>query len=301
MTIQFEKVNVSRDMLGEGVTWDPVRQVVFWIDSHRCLVRCHDPRTDTLREWTAPSQIGSFVLGAGDDLVVALTDGFHRLDLGSGAFSPLVLVDHQGADVRFNDGKADRQGRFITGTMMHNYQVPTADGSFPGRLYRLNADLGVDLLDIGIRLANATCFSPAGDRLYFADTLDGTVRVYDYDVATGAVSNRRILVDTRSAGSMPDGATVDADGNLWVTLPQAGRIAQVDADGRILRVVETPCPIPTSVSFGGPDLDVLYLTSISDSGTGRLVSTHPDSGQLYRIHGLGVKGIAEARFPALAR
>ncbi len=106
----------------------------------------------------------------------------------------------------------------------------------------------------------------------------------------------RTLVDTREWGSGPDGATVDAEGYIWVCLVLAGRVARFSPEGRLDRLIDMPVDLPSSVAFGGADMATLYVTSIKDSGSGRAISKHPDGGRLFAITGLGVRGIPETRF-----
>jgi sugar lactone lactonase YvrE len=154
----------------------------------------------------------------------------------------------------------------------------------------------VRTLDQGIQLANATCFSPDGRWLYFADSPTHQVRRYPYDPATGACGPAEVLIDTRSLGSPPDGATVDADGCLWVALVLAGKLACYAPDGALVRTIDfAPDAYITCPCFGGPDLDVLYLTSIRDSGN-LLRSQNPEAGAVFVVRGLGVRGLPEVRF-----
>ena len=120
------------------------------------------------------------------------------------------------------------------------------------------------------------------------------VWAYAYDTESGEVGARRDLIDTSSLGSAPDGATVDAEGFLWIALVQAQKIARVAPDGRVDKVFDCPTPFPSCPAFGGAELDVLYVTSISNSG-GMLVSEADQAGRLVQFQGLGVRGLAEAR------
>lgn len=297
MGIKIEKIGASRDMLGEGALWDHRAQRLFWVDGMRNLVRRLDPETGEVTDWKMPSHVGSVALmGSPDGLVVALRDGFYLLSLITGQVSAIALPPELPPDVRFNDGKTDRQGRFLVGTILENPWTRTEGHKCAGILYRLNKDRTIEPLEDDLRLSNATCFSPAGNKLYFADSPDYEVRVYDYDGETGAMTGRRRFIDTKPIGSIPDGATVDVDGCLWVALPQIASVGQFDPDGTLMRTVKTPCPLPTCPSFGGAGLDELYVTSLHDSGNGRLVNEHPDSGFVFRISGLGTRGVPETAF-----
>jgi sugar lactone lactonase YvrE len=233
--------------------------------------------------------IGSVGLGRDGTLVVALADGIYRLDLSSGAVTALFKPIPADPRVRFNDGKMDRSGRFLCGTMgIH------ADPF--GQLVRIEASGSSAVLARDIRISNALCFSPSGDTMYFADSLDHTIRAYRYGPGEEAGVEPRIIIDTGPFNSGPDGATVDADGCLWVALVQAGKIARFTPRGELDRLIDAPTDLPSCVAFGGRDLSTLYVTSIKDSGSGRAISRHRDGGLLFAIEGLGVTGLPEARF-----
>ncbi|HSW04405.1 MAG TPA: SMP-30/gluconolactonase/LRE family protein [Aquabacterium sp.] len=278
-----------RDRLGESPLWDPRDQSLYWVDSKAPQVRRLHPASGEVRSWPVPEDIGSIALTDSGRLLMALASGFHLLDLQSGETTPLVAVQHPKPQMRLNDGRCDRQGRFVAGSLVHGRTDPD------GQIYRLDAERRVDVLQSGIAIANSICFSPAGDRMYFADSLSGIVQVCDYDGPSGRVGAARPFVDTRPHGSGPDGATVDAEGGVWVALVLAGRIARFRPDGSLDRLVDLPVQYPTCPCFGGPALDVLYVTSISDSGH-RLRSDAPDAGAVVEVIGLKVSGLPEARF-----
>lgn len=289
MGIEFEKIRCEADMLGESPVWDAEQRCLYWVDTINCRVRRLDPASGEIRAWRTPSLVGSLGLAEKDRLILGLVDGFYVLDLGTTAVAPLWRPHPADPRIRFNDGKTDRTGRFLCGTMgIHADPL--------GKLYRLGADLGVECLANGIRIANSLCFSPRGETMYFADSLARRIMAYDYAPTGAHVGAPRLLIDTEPLGSGPDGSTVDADGCLWVALVQIGKIARIAPDGRLDRLIEAPVDLPSCPAFGGDRLDVLYLTSIKDSGTGRAVSRHRDGGHLYAIHGLGVTGLPEARF-----
>jgi L-arabinonolactonase len=288
MSIRTRFVGTHRNLLGESPLWDPIAERLFWVDSVAKRICRADPDGGSFMSWEMPEIVGSIGLTQGG-LVAALRDGFYSVDLATGEIAALALPEKESTGVRFNDGKADRQGRFLAGTMR-------TDGTATGRLYRLDLDGGCTVLEHGIAIANSLCFSPSGDRMYFADSLQGLLWEYHYEVASGAVSNRRTLLDTRNFGSAPDGATVDAEGCLWVAFVQSQQIARIDPSGAMLQIVDLPIPYPACPAFGGPDLRTLFVTTIADSGH-RLRTDHPDGGRMLAIEGLNVVGLREARIP----
>lgn len=287
MKVTTRVISDQADLLGESPVWDADNKCLYWVDGVRQLIRRYEPATGAFSEWLAPTKVGCVALGEGRTLVTGLADGIYRLDLDSGEFAAVFRLEPADPLVRLNDGRNDRDGRFLCGGMgVHADPL--------GKLYRADRDGNVDVLASDIRISNALCFSPSGDVMYFADSLEGTIRAYSY--GSGLLDEPRILCDTRVWGSGPDGATVDAEGFLWVTLVRAGKIARIAPSGDLDRLIDAPTDMPSCVAFGGEDLSTLFVTSIKDSGSGRAISQHPDGGKLYAIDGLGVRGIAEARF-----
>lgn len=289
MTLQIEIIGRERCRLGESPVWDPALRRLFWVDTMAPAIWSLDVRTGVQDKLPAPDLVGSVVLAEPGQLVVGLRRQVCRVNLASGVFTPIATPPGLSADERLNDGKTDRAGRFLTGSN------DPAEGREPqGKLYRFDEAQGCAVLDAGVHIANSICFSPGGERLYFADSLRRAIWTYPYDLETGAVGPRETLIDTAPLGSATDGATVDADGRLWVALVQSGQIACITPSGEVERLVDSPIPFPSCVAFGGEELDVLFVTAISDSG-GRLTTDHPDGGRLFSIRGLGAKGISETR------
>ncbi len=277
----------GRDLLGESPVWDGREQALYWVDSRQRTVQRWRAGA-AVQSWATPSEVGSIALAQPGTLLLALVDGFAWLDLTTGSVSPIATVVHPKAAMRLNDGRTDREGRYLCGSMVLHRR--DADGA----LYRLELDGRVTQLVPGIAVANATCTSPDGRTLYSGDSLSGVIRAWDY-ARDGSLSNERIFADTRPQGSPPDGATVDAEGCLWVALVLAAKVARYAPDGRLLRTLDLPVPYPTCPCFGGPDLQTLYVSSIRDTGH-VLKSDHPDAGALVEVKGLGVRGFPEVLF-----
>lgn len=287
LTIEF--LGEQRDRLGESPLWDERRQALYWIDSKRCQVHRLTPDGGERRTWTLPSEIGSLALCESGRLLVALEHDIGFLDVDSGAFDRLATVTHPELRMRLNDGRADRAGRFLVGSLK---LAPTAP---VGELYQLLPSGQVNVLERGICVSNSLGFSPDGRTMYYADSLSHLIRRYDYDLATGRASGMRTFADTTALGSGPDGAAVDAEGHLWVALVMKGQLARFRPDGSVERLVDLPTPHPSCPSFGGADLDTLYVTSLSDTGN-TIKTDDPRAGRLLAVRGTGVRGLPEARF-----
>lgn len=284
MPVDIDLLPPAAAGLGESPLWDHRSARLWWVDSLAGRLHASDAEGRDAAQWDFDQPIGSIGLADGG-LIVALADGFYRFNSESGE-TALVVRPDMAPETRLNDGKADRAGRFLAASMR------TGDAIGAAALFRLDPDGTTGCLETGIGIGNAICFSPAGDTLYFADSLDGMLRRYAYDQDSGAVGPRQDLFDCREHGSGADGATVDAEGRIWVALVLAQALACYAPDGKLLRSISVPLPYPSCPAFGGPNLDILYLTSIANSGH-RIVADHPDAGRITAIRGLDVPGIAE--------
>jgi sugar lactone lactonase YvrE len=293
MPLRIEPVGATRDLLGESPLWDEREQALYWIDSRQRQVRCLQPAGGALRQWNLPQDIGSIALCDGGRLLVALEEAFHLLDLKTGELTLLARIEHPALHMRLNDGRTDRAGRFLCGSMALGRREDV------GVLYQLRADRGrvaLREIDRGFSTSNSTCFSPDGRWRYFSDSHVGVVWRYPYDTRTGEVLGaREPFIDTRPLASAPDGATVDADGGIWIAMVLTGELVRYDERGRLDQRIATGVPYVTCPCIGGPGLDTLYLTTISNSGN-MLKTDHPDAGALLAIRGTGVRGLPEGRF-----
>jgi L-arabinonolactonase len=280
----------ARNELGEGPLWDVTEQRLYWIDSHGKTIHRCDARGQDTRTWSVPEHIGSLCLREKGGAIVSLRNGFHFFDFDTGEVQPIVDPEADIRRTRLNDGKVDRQGRFVAGAMDYEEREPLAG------LYRLGLDLKVSQLEAGFVVSNGPCWSPDGRIFYFADTWARRIWAYDYDTASGNLLSRRVFADFEGhLRGYPDGATVDAEGYVWSAEVYGGRLVRFAADGTIDRLVGMPVDSITSVMFGGANLDVLYVTSMARPFRGRRRQEH-EAGGLFAVHGLGVRGLPEPRF-----
>jgi L-arabinonolactonase len=280
-----------KTILGEGPLWDVQEQRLYWIDSLGCnIFRCTADGRE-IRGWDVPAPIGSMALRKQGGAVLSLATGFHLLDFKAGETTLIIDPEADKPNNRINDGKVDKRGRFVAGSMDTMEEGPN------GALYRLDADLSLHKLDDGIIVSNGPCWSPDGKTFYFADSWSGEIWAYDYDLDTGNVANRRTFtsIDT-SGGGAADGATVDSEGFLWSAQVYTGKLIRFAPDGSTDRVIDMPVKKVTSVMFGGPNLDVLFVTSMAKPPLPRFPGDGVLRGSLFAIYDLGIQGVPESRF-----
>ena len=282
--------------IGENPLWDPQDQRLYWMDAPgRAIFRATADGRELTR-WEAPTPMGSMVLRRDGGAVVALQKSIQFLDFRSGRFEPIVETEPGQPALHLNDGKVDAQGRFVVGSFDSESYDPAKPGvalSTRGTLYRLDTDLSLHAIEGGIACTNGPCFSPDGSRFYLADTMIGTIWAYDWNAAAGTLSNKRRFLLCPPESGMPDGATVDAEGFFWCAFMGSGELRRYAPDGSFDRAVRLPVLKVTSLTFGGPEHDILYVTS---AGAAFPPEDGPLGGRTFAVRGLGIRGVADPRF-----
>jgi sugar lactone lactonase YvrE len=210
------------------------------------------------------------------------------MDPEAGRFDILFNPEEDKPGNRFNDGKLDRQGRFWAGTM------DDAEKAATGTLYRIDPDLSCHAIDGGYKVTNGPAFSPDGKTMYHNDS--GRSVTYAFDLnPDGTASNRRAFLQFKDGEGHPDGMTVDADGCLWVCLWDGWAVRRYSPGGEWLETVKMPVARPTSCTFGGRDLDRLYISSASVGLDDEARKMQPNAGGLFMMTP-GVRGLGDVPF-----
>nr|XP_053643285.1 regucalcin-like [Cherax quadricarinatus] len=273
---------------GEGPHWSVEEQALYFVDFFEQLVRRYHPETSTHTKlhieggpvtMVVPhkTEKNTFVVSIGLTLAaVTWPDPTQDFSVSAEDIRILATVEQDLPDNRFNDGKCDAIGRLWAGTMSQ-----AEEPDHMGNLYRLDIDRTITKVVEKLTYSNGLAWSEDNATMYHVDTLEYKVNAFDFDLTTGALSGRRVVFDFAEAGlspAQPDGMTIDTDGNLWVAGYGVGTVYNIDpSDGKILRMVDQlPAQEITSVSWGGSDLDQLFVTC--------------GNGPVLKVTGLGVKG-----------
>jgi L-arabinonolactonase len=295
--MKITRIEPFRHKLGEGPVWDAGEQALYGADLLARKIWRYDPVQGDYKDWFLTDQVGSFALRETGGALVALASGLYLFDFATGVRTLIADPCAHDEQVQLNDGKADPAGRFLVGSVH-------VAGKAGAALHSVGRDHSVTTLDTGYQVTNGPCWSPDGTIFYLADTAAGNIYAYGYDCSTGTASRRRLFANTLGLGGVADGATVDEEGCLWTALCGGSKIVRYDREGSVALAIDMPTPLVSSVMFGGRDLDRLFVTSIDGAAAAReipMAAANPvpsdeNSGALFVVDGLGIRGIAERRF-----
>ena len=288
----------ARNILGEGCLWDVEGQCLWWLDIAP-ISKLHilDPVSGATRHWTFPMILTCFALADNNCLLMGGEHGLFFFDPTTGALTDFAKPEIDRPQNRGNDGAADASGRFWFGTMQQNIAADGSDRDITqdsGALYRVGQD-GVSKLMVDmVGVSNGPCWSPDNSIFYFSDSRNQIIWAFDFDLATGNLTNKRMFNNSKEPG-YPDGATVDAEGYVWSARWEGSCILRIDPKGHIDRVIPMPVTRPTCVVFGGPKMDTIYVTSSAANLSADLLKKHPLSGGLFCFDP-GVSGYAKKKF-----
>jgi sugar lactone lactonase YvrE len=293
--MRAELVVDARCELGEGPVWDPKDACLWWTDIDGRDVWRFDPLTEATERFTPPDRVGFIAVATGGRLLLGGAKALYMAVPGAGgtlAATKLVDVEADLPTTRVNDGRADRFGNIVFGTL--DEQKPRQPlGSF----YHFSSAHGLRRLDLPpCRVSNSLAFSPDGRTLYFTDTPTGIIRRGDYDAAAATVTNVRDFATLGEGDGHPDGSIVDADGCLWNSAWGGAVVRRFTPDGRIDRALEIPTKNPTCPAFGGAGLATIFVTSSRQQHTPDELARAPQAGGVFALRMPGISGIADTAF-----
>ncbi len=291
MLMSAELIVDARNAVGECPVWVPGENALYWVDIPNGGLQRWSASNGHVATWKTPQMLACIARTTAGNWVAGMETGFFQLtpyNDGSLDITPQAPVEHPRADMRLNDGRCDRQGRFWAGSMVLDMRANAAEGT----LYRYVSGAAPHAQLGGFITPNGLAFSPDGRTMYVSDSHPQVQRIwaFDYDTETGTPSNRRVFVDMRPYPGRPDGAAVDADGGYWICANDAGLIHRFSPDGRLDRSLSVPVKKPTMCAFGGSRLDTLFVTSIRDDPSEQSLS-----GGVFALNP-GVAGLPEPLF-----
>ena len=260
----------------EGPLWDGPSARLWWVDIIGQRVHCFDPVTGADREWATVGQPGGVLIDELGEPLIGMPDGLAALDRETGAISPRVRIEADRPGNRVNDMKADSRGRIWAGSMAYDRTMDA------GSLYRIDGGQVARVIP-DLTISNGPAIDEESGLLYVADTARMIVDVFDFDVETGSVSNRRRFLDLADDGLWPDGMTIDRDGMVWLAVGRGSAVHRYRRDATLDGMIELPVTNPTSVAFGGSDGADLYITTSSFDVDEEARATQPLAGAIFCV------------------
>ncbi|NJD01461.1 MAG: SMP-30/gluconolactonase/LRE family protein [Ruminiclostridium sp.] len=255
-TNQLKIISKEFNQLAECPVWDDENQLLYWTDILKGRLYCYDFKKACVDILMEGKSVAGFTLNSGGGLICGCFAGIYSWEK-EGGFK-LITDKYEGEFLRVNDVIADARGRFIFGT---NYYDPLKERQNPGKLYVMENDGSIRVLDEGYELSNGLGFSPDNEVLYSTDTATRKVYSFQYKLSEGTVSGKKLLIRVGDDEGAPDGLAVDKDGNIWSAQWYGGCVVRYDHEGRKTAIVKIPAKQVSSVTFGGKDLEYLFITT----------------------------------------
>jgi sugar lactone lactonase YvrE len=282
--MQIEALPVPASLLGESPFWWPEQAALWWCDIAGRKLNRWTPASGRHDYWSFDSEVASAAPVPTGEVLIALRSGLVRFDPAGGALRWLARAPYDTASQRFNDGKADPQGRFWVGTLCEPREPPKAS------LYRWHSRL--ERVTGSISTSNGLGWSVDGCTMYWSDTHAHRIYAFDFDGTDGTLSRQRVFAafppkradgDTAGYHGRPDGAAVDSEGCCWVAMYEGQRLLRLAPDGRVVGDVPLPVRCPTMPCFGGHDLRTLYVTSARQGRPEGELAAQPLAGRVLAL------------------
>lgn len=282
---QITPLPLAPSLLGESPMWQPDAQQLWWCDIPGLTLNRYTPGSGAHAQWVFDSEPACCAPMPGGDLMLARRDGIHRFHPETGQLTRLCPPPYDPAQERFNDGKADPQGRLWVGTIYEPREPANA------ALYCFG-DQRLNRRAEGITVSNGLAFSPDGRTMYWSDTKAHAVYAFDFNGAEGTLSNRRVFVqfepkqpgqDLARYGGRPDGAAMDAEGCYWVAMFEGARVLRLSPRGEVLAQLDLPVRCPTMPCFGGADLRTLFITTAREKRPAEELAREPHAGCVLQV------------------
>ena len=255
MSLQFDLFSDYSCELGEGPFWDSKISRLHWVDIIGKKIISQNLDGSNIHALEVDGNPGCVVLSDNGKMVVGLDNQISLLDVNGDILNALA-DSNEGSGLRFNDGKCDPSGRFWVGSMDRKEKNKL------GSLYSWNSIEGLVNREQGVTVSNGMGWSPDNSLFYYIDSPTREVSVYDFDLSTGSINNKRRFISFSEEDGFPDGMTIDNEGRLWIAFWGGSKIMCVNPDSKAIEeVVSFPVSKITSCAFGGEKMDRLFITS----------------------------------------
>lgn len=294
--LNIEIVGSKISLLGEGPVWDAKQGMIYWIDILNGQLHSHHPQTNTEASIGLDQMIGSFALSENGKIIAALKEGIYWVDKITGQKELIIAPEKHLPKNRFNDGNCDPAGRFWAGTMSLTEEKEA------GSLYCIEKNKQTGLIESkkmisDLTISNGMAWSRDGKTFYFIDTPTYEIIAYDYELSTGQIKNKKLVVRIDAEDGFPDGMTMDAEGMLWVAHWGGWQVTRWNPlTGKKLSSIKLPVAKITSCTFGGADFTDLYISSARVGLSETELAQQPLAGSLFVVKNCGYNGLPSFEF-----
>ncbi|MBE9598079.1 SMP-30/gluconolactonase/LRE family protein [Pedobacter sp. MC2016-24] len=272
----------TRSTLGEGVIWNHITKKLLWVDIDEGLLHTYDPALECMSTAAFKQKVSMVAIADQDHLILAFHDGLYNYETSTGRLQALAHnPENQTTTNRFNDGKCDAMGRLWLGTMGHKQSAA---------LYCVDHEHQIQTMLTGITTSNGIAWSPDQQDMYYIDSDTSKVVAYAFEPRTGRISNPRDVISIPEVMGIPDGSAIDAEGMIWIALWGGYCVTRWNpVNGALLATVAVPSKNVTSCTFGGEQMDQLYITTARTQTSAAELKLNPYSGGIFVLTP-GVKG-----------
>ncbi len=263
-----------RCSLGESPVWNPLDNSIYFVDIKKPAINRFCINSGVFHSIVTPSEIGCIVLKEDGEIVAAMKNGLASVRFDSQQYIFFASIDSDHPNNRPNDGKCDEYGRLWIASMDNNETIPS------GKLWRISSGTP-EVIDKNFVIGNGIDWSPDSKKMYFTDSVNRIIFVYDFNIFNGTIANKKVFVKVPNSDGFPDGLTVDSQGFIWSAHWDGWRVTRYNPNGRVDMILDLPVPRPTSIAFGGVNLSSLFITSASIGLSSEELANAPLSGGIF--------------------
>jgi sugar lactone lactonase YvrE len=277
MSYEFKQCSEELNEIGEGPLWHSDMDSLYWIDVGLKPLKLYqyNVSTEKTQVFQLPSRASSIRLRKDGNLILGFQKGLAIFNVQTHEITHLEVQGINFSEERLNDSAADSKGRLWIGSFDRQLKNNL------GRLYKIDTSLQAQSMDDSMMMSNGIAWSPDDKTLYFCDSRPGKIYAYDFDIENGTIANKRVFMDFAGRTGRPDGCAMDQDGFLWVAEIDASQLLKIRNDSFIEEEIHLPVKKPTSLTFGGKNLDTLFITSMTFGLTDEEKQSQPLSGKLF--------------------
>jgi sugar lactone lactonase YvrE len=283
MPHQVDLVLDAKAGAAETPVWDAQNKLLYWTDLTKKRLHIYEPANDSDRFIDVGSKIGTVVIRQSGGVVVALESGFNYIDLSTGDISNLADPEPEMTNNRFNDGKCDSAGRLWVSSVSQDFENGKATMVPYGKLYRFGPNQEIMVALDKVIQVNGLGWSVDNKKMYLVDTVGFAILSFDFDEINGVISNQQIAVQVPESFGYPDGMCLDDEGSIWLAHWGGYQVSRWNpVTGNLIETIAVPASQVTCCSFGGDNLDELYITTARHCLSEEELAKYPYSGGIFK-------------------